>query len=82
MDVDDNIEIVHAPGYEEEQAQEQNEATGDVEMPSQEQEVSTLESGELKSSQDSRNAESDYDSDDSDDINVQIGTTIILTKSK
>ena len=75
MDVDDNIEIVHAPGYEEEQAQNEAQASGngDVEMPSQEQEASTLESGELKSSQDSRNAESDYDSEDSDDINVQIG---------
>ena len=70
MDVDDDIEIVHAPGYDEEMPS----ATSENSKPAGEirsQEASTLESGELKSTQD--NAESDYDSDDSDDINVQIG---------
>lgn len=69
MEVDDNIEIVHAPGYEEEMPS----ATSETVKPAgetQSQEASTLESGELKSSQD--NAESDYDSDDSD-VFVQIG---------
>jgi pre-mRNA 3'-end-processing factor FIP1 len=71
MEVDDNIEIIHAPGYDEEMPSATSEQNSKPAGELRSQEASTLESGELKSSQD--NVESDYDSDDSDDINVQIG---------